>query len=286
LRAPRENPAVEARMAKAHGLAKSEPGRIRVGIGGWTYEPWRGTFYPKGLAQKNELAYAAQRLTAIEINGTFYGSQKPASFIKWREETPDDFVFSVKAPRFVVQKRALAETAESIARFFASGVAELREKLGPVLWQFAPTKKFDPADFAAFLGLLPRELSGRPLRHALEVRHASFACEAFVDLARKHGAAIVTACDSEHPQIADATADFAYFRIMGSSESKELGYAPAALKGWAARANDFAVGRSDEGLNHVVAPKAGAPRDVFLFFIAGFKERNPAAAMDIIRRLR
>ena len=273
-------------MAKADGGAKVQAGRVRVGIGGWTYEPWRGTFYPKGLAQKNELAYAAEHLTAIEINGTFYGSQKPASFIKWREETSEDFVFSVKAPRFVVQRRALAEARESIERFFSSGVGELREKLGPILWQFAPTKKFDPADFAAFLELLPHELAGRPLRHALEVRHESFVCDAFVDLARKHGAAIVTACDSEHPQIADATADFAYFRIMGAQESQALGYALDALKQWASRANDLAAGKFVEDLSHIAAPKAGAPRDVFMFFISGFKERNPAAAMDLIARLR
>ena len=273
-------------MATTDGSAESKAGRIRVGIGGWTYEPWRGTFYPKGLAQKSELAYAAKQLTAIEINGTFYGAQKPASFAKWREETPDDFIFSVKASRYIVQRRALGESGESMQRFFDSGLAELRHKLGPILWQFAPTKKFDPTDFEAFLKQLPRELANIRLRHAIEVRHESFACEAFVDLARKYEAAIVTACDSDHPQIADATADFAYFRLMGTSESKKLGYAPAALKGWAARANDFAAGKSDEGLNHVVAPKAGAPRDVFLFFIAGFKERNPAAAMDLIKRLR
>ena len=272
-------------MAKTDKQTKNKAGRIRVGIGGWTYEPWRGSFYPKGHPQKNELAYASAHLTAIEINGTFYGSQKPTSFIKWREETPENFVFCVKAPRFVVQKRVLGESGESIERFFASGVGELREKLGPVLWQFAPTKKFDPSDFAAFLELLPRELSGRPLRHALEVRHESFACEAFVDLAGKHGAAIVTACESQHPQIADATADFAYFRVMGAQESQALGYAPDALKQWASRANDLAAGRVVEDLNHIAAPKAGAPRDVFLFFISGFKQRNPAAAMDLIKRL-
>ncbi|MCB1539982.1 MAG: DUF72 domain-containing protein [Rhodoblastus sp.] len=272
-------------MAKADGGAKVQAGRVRVGIGGWTYEPWRGTFYPKGLAQKNELAYAAEHLTAIEINGTFYGSQKPASFIKWREETPEDFVFSVKAPRFVVQRRALAEARESIERFFSSGVGELREKLGPILWQFAPTKKFDPMDFAAFLDLLPRELAGRPLRHALEVRHASFVCEAFVDLTRKAKVGIVIACDSDHPQIADATADFAYFRIMGAQESEAFGYAPTALKQWATRSSALAHGKLVDDLNHVTRTKASAPRDVFLFFISGFKQRNPAAAMELLRRL-
>lgn len=273
-------------MANKAARTEDTAGCVRVGIGGWTYEPWRGTFYPEGLAQKNELAYAAERLTAIEINGTFYGSQKPASFIKWREETPDDFVFSVKAPRFAVQRRILAEGGDSIARFFASGVGELREKLGPILWQFAPTKKFDPPDFEAFLKLLPRDLAGRPVRHALEVRHASFACEAFVDLARAYRTAIVTACDSDHPQIADATADFAYFRIMGSQESRALGYAPNVLKQWAARAKLVASGGTVADLTYVVPSRAGAARDVFVFFIAGFKQRNPLAAMELIKRLR
>ena len=265
--------------------AATSAGAIRVGVGGWTYEPWRGLFYPKGLTQKDELAYASSHLTAIEINGTFYGTQKPASFAKWRDETPDDFVFSVKAPRYIVQKRVLAETTDSMQRFFDSGLSELRQKLGPILWQFAPTKKFDPPDFEAFLALLPRELAGRPMRHALEVRHESFACAAFVDLAHNHGAAIVTACDSNHPQIADATADFAYFRIMGSSETKKFGYAPAALDQWAERARDIAAGGAIADLTHVGAAKKTAPRDVFLFFISGFKERNPAAAMQLLKRL-
>ncbi len=273
-------------MAKTDPMANDTSGRIRVGVGGWTYEPWRGAFYPKGLAQKNELAYAARRLTAIEINGTFYGSQKPASFIKWREETPEDFVFSVKAPRFIVQKRALAETAESIGRFFSSGLAELREKLGPILWQFAPTKKFDAADFAAFLELLPRELDGRPLRHALEVRHESFRCPQFIDLARKRGAAIVTACDSKYPEIADATADFAYLRIMGATESETCGYPSEVIDLWATRLRALARGDDVSDLKNVMASVAhGEPRDVFLFVISGFKERNPAAAMELIKRL-
>jgi len=255
------------KQSKAPG--KGANSEIRVGVGGWTYEPWRGAFYPKGLPQKNELSYAGSHLTAIEINGTFYGTQKPASFAKWRDETPDDFVFSVKAPRYIVQKRALAETRESMQRFFDSGLSELRHKLGPILWQFAPTKKFDPNDFESFLKLLPCELDGRRLRHALEVRHESFVCDAFIDLARKHGAAIVTACDSDYPEIAETTGDFAYFRIMGSSESNELGYATAALNQWAERARSAAQGR-----------------DVYLFFISGFKQRNPAAAMALIERLR
>lgn len=261
-------------------------GDIYVGVGGWTYEPWRGAFYPEGLARKRELEYASRKLTSIEINGTFYRTQTPASFAKWRDETPDGFVFSVKAPRYVVQKRALAEAGESIARFFESGLDELGPKLGPVLWQFAPTRKFDPADFAAFLELLPRELKGRALRHALEVRHESFATEEFVALARTHGAAIVVAADSEYPQIADLTAPFAYIRAMGAQESEMTGYSPQALDAWASGAASLARGEKVSGLRTVArgAPPSAA-RDVFLYFISGFKMRNPQAAMALMARL-
>jgi uncharacterized protein YecE (DUF72 family) len=223
-------------------------GRIRVGVGGWTYEPWRGAFYPRGLVQKNELRYAAEHLTSIEINGTFYGTQKPESFIKWREETPDDFVFSIKAPRYVVQRRELAQTGESIARFMASGLAELGPKLGPILWQFAPTKKFDVKDFDAFLRLLPRELNGAPLRHALEVRHDSFRAKEFLDMARAHQCAVVIAGDSKFPVIADPTAPFVYLRVMGSTETAKLGYPPKKLQVWGERAIALASGEAAEGL--------------------------------------
>lgn len=276
-----------ARNLRTSSKTKSAPpGEIRVGVGGWTYEPWRGAFYPKGLVLKNELAYASRHLTAIEINGTFYRTQTPSTFAKWRAETPDGFVFSAKAPRYIVQKRELAGASESLQRFLDSGLVELHEKLGPILWQFAPTKKFDAADLESFLKLLPREIGKRRSRHALEVRHPSFACAQFVDLARKHGAAIATACESDYPEIADATADFAYFRIMGSSESKKASYAPAALNGWAERACKVAQGEAVADLEHVAEPESGAPRDVFLFFISGYKERNPRAAMELIKRLR
>ena len=197
-------------------------GTIRIGVGGWTYEPWRGAFYPDGLAQKRELEYASRQLTSIEINGTFYGSQKPESFRKWRDETPDDFVFAVKGPRFTTNRRELATAGESIERFFATGVLELGDKLGPVNWQLAEHKKFDPDDFAAFLALLPAEVEGRPIRHAVEVRHASFRTPELVALARKHGVAIVLAADADYPQIADPTAPFVYLRIMGTQASETL----------------------------------------------------------------
>ena len=267
-------------------MSQAPNGRIRIGVGGWTFEPWRGTFYPPGLAQARELAYASRKLTSIEINGTYYGSQKPESFAKWHDETPDDFVFTLKGPRFATNKRILAEAGDSIERFFKSGVTELKDKLGPVIWQFMATKKFDPTDFAAFLRLLPKSVEGRAIRHAVEVRHASFRTPDFVALAREHGVAIVTAADSEFPQIADVTAPFVYARIMGTSEAEPLGYSAAALDLWVRRLRDWADGKAPEGLDRVAGtgPVAAKP-DVFLYVISGFKERNPAAATALIARL-
>jgi uncharacterized protein YecE (DUF72 family) len=261
-------------------------GKIRIGIGGWSYEPWRGTFYPDKLPQKRELDYASRRLTSIEINSTFYRAQKPDTFAKWREETPDDFVFSLKAPRFATNRRALAEAGASIDRFVASGVTELGRKLGPINWQFMPTKKFDPVDFEAFLALLPQSIDGVTLRHVVEPRHDSFRTPEFLALARKFGIAIVVAGDSVHPQIADPTASFVYARIMGSSESEELGYSDADLDIWAERAKIWSAGGAPEGLDYVGAAPAAEPRDVFLYVISGHKARNPLAAQALIERTR
>jgi uncharacterized protein YecE (DUF72 family) len=261
-------------------------GQIRVGIGGWTFEPWRGTFYPEDLVQKRELEYASRKLTTIEINGTFYGSQKPATFVKWHDETPDDFVFSLKAPRFATNRRVLAEAGESVDRFLASGVLELKNKLGPINWQFAPTKQFDVDDFEAFLNLLPHKVDGREIRHALEVRHESFRDEAFVALARKHGVAIVMAGDSKYPQIADVTAKFVYARIMGTTEQFAQGYDDKTLDLWTKRARDWASGGAPKGLETLGKPAAATtPRDVYLYVISGFKAHNPAAGMAMIDRL-
>jgi len=260
--------------------------RIRIGIGGWTFEPWRGVFYPADLTQKRELEYASRKLTSIEINGTFYGSQKPESFAKWHDETPDDFVFALKGPRFATNRRVLAEAGSSIERFFGSGVLELKDKLGPINWQFAPTKKFDAADFEGFLKLLPKTIEGRAIRHAVEVRHDSFRTPDFVALAREYGAAIVVAGDSEYPQIADVTAPFVYARIMGTAEAQKLGYTSKALDAWVQRAQDWAKGGAPGDLDSVAPGKPQkAGRDVFLYVISGFKERNPAAAMAMIERL-
>jgi uncharacterized protein YecE (DUF72 family) len=247
----------------------TKPGRIRIGVGGWTFAPWRGVFYPEGLPQRLELTHAAAKLTSIEINSTYYGSQKPESFAKWHAETPDDFVFALKGPRFTTNRRVLAEAGESIGRFFASGVMELKDKLGPVNWQFATTKQFDPADFAAFLALLPKAVAGRPIRHAVEVRHPSFAVPQFHELARAHGVAIIRAGDSEYPEIAAATAPFAYLRVMGTRDDEPAGYDTAGLDRWAGEAR--ALARSGQ--------------DVFLYVISGAKQRNPEAAMALLARL-
>ena len=267
-------------------------GAIRVGIGGWTFEPWRDNFYPKGLKQARELEFASREVTAIEINGTYYGSQKPESFARWREETPDDFVFAVKGPRFATNRKDLSLSAASVERFLTGGVLELKEKLGPINWQFLPTKAFVADDFAAFLELLPAELEGRPLRHAVEVRHPSFATPEFIALAHRHGVAIIVADSDEHPQIADVTAPFVYARLQRAREEEEHGYAGAEIDLWAERARAWASGGVPEDLSAVAdaAAKDGkaakaAPRDVFIFMINGHKPKAPAAARALLERL-
>jgi uncharacterized protein YecE (DUF72 family) len=259
---------------------------IRVGIGGWTYQPWRGTFYPKGLRQADELSHAAGRLGAIEINGTYYRLQKPESFAKWRDATPDGFRFTLKASRYCTNRRDLREAEESIGRFLGQGIVELGDKLGPIFWQFMPTKKFDADEFADFLAMLPGKQDGIPLRHALEVRHESFVCPEFIALARKHNAAIVTAHSERYPHIADQTADFAYARLLGAREEIATGYPDAELDAWAATARDWRDGKHPEGPDYA-APQApvGTNRDVYLFFINGAKVRAPAAAEALIARL-
>jgi uncharacterized protein YecE (DUF72 family) len=259
---------------------------IRVGIGGWVYAPWRGTFYPKGLPQARELAHASRQVTTIEINGTFYGSQRPASFRHWAEQTPDDFVFSLKAPRFATHRRVLAEAAPTIERFFATGVLELKSKLGPVLWQFPPSKSFDADDFAAFLALLPQRIEGRVIRHAVEVQHRSFGTPAFVDLMRKFSVAVAVVESDRHALIPDVTGDFVYLRLQRTSEEVSTGYSSRALAIWANRLRDYAAGRMPDDLAAVTAPvKSRVARDVFAYVIAGAKARAPAAAMALIERL-
>ena len=260
---------------------------IRVGIGGWVFEPWRGEFYPKGLPQARELEHASRKLTTIEINATFYRTQKPDCFRKWAAETPDDFVFSLKGPQFATNRRVLAEAGQSIERFFASGVLELKSKLGPVLWQMAPTKKFDSEDFAGFLALLPQKLDGRPLRHVVEVRHESFLVPAFIELLRKFSVAAVVVESDKHPLIADVTGDFVYARLQRTSEKEKAGYPPRALERWAERARRWAAGAAPDDLATITAPSPQqGKRDVFIYMISGAKVRAPAAAMALIERLK
>lgn len=262
---------------------------IRVGIGGWTFAPWRGPFYPKGLPHAGELAHASRHVTAIEINGTFYRTQSPASYAKWAEETPDGFVFSLKGHRSVTNRKVLAEAAESIGFFLNSGITELGDKLGPILWQLAPLKRFDAADIDAFLGLLPPEQAGRPLRHVLEVRHPSFLVPEFAEIVRRRDVAVVYADSDDYASLADPSGEFVYARLQRSSAEHAAGYAEAALDEWARRANVWAAGGVPADLPRIEAAppnaKAGKPRDVFVFFIAGEKVRNPAAAQALIGRL-
>ncbi len=258
---------------------------IRVGVGGWTFEPWRGVFYPEKLAHAKELGFASRAVTAIEVNGTYYSTFKPPTFAKWRDETPDGFVFSVKASRFCTNRKVLADAGESVTRFLGQGLTELGGKLGPVLWQFMPTKRFDAADFGAFLKLLPPEVDGRALRHALEVRHPTFQCAEFVDMARRAGAAVVFADGEGRPVIADLTADFAYARLMDAREEVETGYDAEALDRWADVARGWAQGRPPAGPPPLSAPAVEGARDVFVFMINGAKVRAPAAAQALISRL-
>ncbi|MBS0242618.1 MAG: DUF72 domain-containing protein [Proteobacteria bacterium] len=240
-------------------------GRIRSGIGGWTFEPWRGVFYPEGLTQKKELAFASRELNTIEINGTFYSTFKPDSWRKWRDETPDDFVFAVKGSRYCTNRKVLAEAGPSVDKFLRQGLTELGAKLGPINWQLAATKVFNPEDIAAFLALLPRKRDGVELRHAIEVRHPSFACEEFAAIARKAGVGIVYAEGKDFPTIDERTAPFTYARIMTSREEVHQGLTDRELKSLVDKSR-----------------KWSALGDVFVFFISGAKVRNPAAAKKFL----
>lgn len=262
-------------------------GNIYTGIGGWTFEPWRGVFYPKGLTHAKELSYAASKLTSIEVNGTFYGTQKPAVFRKWASEVPDGFLFSLKGVRYVTNRRVLAEAGDSLKRFFDSGITELGEHLGPLLWQFQPTKQFDAADFGKFLELLPEKFDGKKLRHVVEVRHDSFCTPAFIKLLRKFNIAVVFAEHAIYPAIADITSDFVYARLQKGKDSIKTCYPPKQLDAWAKRVRLWAAGKEPSDLPRVEKTKAkAAPRDVFLYFIHEGKVRAPAAAMAVIENLK
>jgi uncharacterized protein YecE (DUF72 family) len=266
----------------------AKSGTIRVGIGGWTFEPWRGVFYPKGLPHAKELAFAGSHLTSIEINSTYYGSQKPESFRKWAGEVPDGFIFAVKGPRFATNRRVLAEAGDSVKRFLDSGVLELGDRLGPLLWQFAPTKKFDEADFGAFLELLPKTIDGRRLRHVAEVRHDSFRTPAFIALARRFAVPVVFAEHHSYPAIADVAGDFVYARLQKGEDAIPTAYPPKALDAWAQRFSAWAQGDEPADLPRVDAAQRAdkTPRDVFAYVIHEGKVRAPAAAMALIERLK
>jgi uncharacterized protein YecE (DUF72 family) len=245
-------------------------GKIRVGIGGWTYEPWRGLFYPEKLPHSRELEYAAGRLTAIEINSTFYGRQSPKSWQAWEKVVPDGFQFAIKGARYCVSRSRLAEGAEGLSKFFAQGFTALGPKLGPILWQFLPRRKFEADDIARFIDLLPEKLEGMTLRHAIEPRDESFRDEKFFDLCRGRNIAVVLDDSDEYPPIDADTADFAYWRLQRMSEDVPTGYKEAALKRFAAKARKWR--------------KSG--RDAYIFLINGAKVRAPAAALALQERLR
>ncbi|RZI63180.1 MAG: DUF72 domain-containing protein, partial [Variovorax sp.] len=215
--------------------------RIRIGVGGWTFEPWRDNFYPKGLAHAKELGHASRHLSAIEVNGTYYSTMKPESFRKWHDEVPDDFVFSLKASRYATNRKVLAEAGDSISRFVESGIVELKDKLGPIVWQFMPTKQFDAEDFEAFLALLPRKEGSRVLRHVMDVRHESFITPAYRKLAKKYKVSTVFTDADKFPSFEEPEGDVAYARLMMASAKLKAGYAPKALDGWAERARGWAA---------------------------------------------
>lgn len=263
--------AVEAIASSCNSATRRQHIRIRIGIGGWTFEPWRNNFYPKGLSHSKELQYASRQLTAIEVNGTYYSTFKPPTFAKWHSETPEGFMFSLKANRFATNRRVLAQAGDSITRFVESGISELKDKLGPIVWQFMPTKQFEPGDFEAFLALLPQAVDGRPLRHALDVRHPSFATPEFLALARRYRCVPVHSDSEKFPAIADAQADFAYLRLMRSQADVPTGYSPGTIAQWAQGVRAWTSGQQ--------------PRDVFVYFINGAKERAPASAMELMTQL-
>jgi uncharacterized protein YecE (DUF72 family) len=286
--ASKSPPKTVSKTAPEKTTAKpSTSGKIHIGIGGWTFEPWRGVFYPKGLVHAKELAYASERLTSIEVNGTFYGTQKPAVFRKWASEVPEGFVFALKGPRFAVNRRVLKEAGDSIKRFLDSGVTELGAHLGPLLWQFAPTKQFDPADFGGFLELLPDKYNGHTIRHVIEVRHDSFSTPEFIALLRSFKMPAVFTDHVTYPNIADITGDFVYARLQRGKDTIVTAYPPKDIDAWAGRLQSWAQGSAPDDLP-VVEPShkpKNMSRDVFAYVIHEGKVRAPAGAMALIERV-
>lgn len=283
-------------------------GDIRIGISGWRYPPWRGVFYPEDLPQRRELAYAAGIFRSIEINGTFYSLQRPDAFRAWHDETPDDFIFAVKAPRYITHIKRLRDVEPALANFFASGLLALGPKLGPLLWQLPPNFRFDPERLTAFFEALPRTTTDavrlarkrearmkgravlstdaeRPIRHALEIRHESFCNAEFIRLLRKHKIALVVADAVDWPRLTDVTADFVYCRLHGSKELYASGYGPKALDRWAARILAWASGGEADGDHTGPAARRRACRDVFVYFDNDAKVRAPRDAQGLMRRI-
>jgi uncharacterized protein YecE (DUF72 family) len=281
--------------------------KIRIGISGWRYAPWRGKFYPSTLRQKDELAFAAQQFSTVEINGTFYSLQSPASFAAWHDAVPEAFVFAVKGPRYITHMRRLKDVETPLANFFASGVLRLKQKLGPVLWQLPPSFRYDPKKLAAFFELLPRTTdqaarlakkhdrklrhhawlrtdADRHIRHALEIRHDSFRDAEFIALLRRHDIALVVADTVEWPLLMDATAGFVYVRLHGSKQLYVSGYGSKALDAWARRIRAWTAGKEAQGIH--AGPKAPArKRDVYVYFDNDAKVRAPFDAKTLIEKL-
>ncbi|HVV97621.1 MAG TPA: DUF72 domain-containing protein [Rhodanobacteraceae bacterium] len=282
----------------------------RIGISGWRYAPWRGVFYPEDLAQRRELEFASRRFDTIEINGSFYSLQLPESWRRWRDETPGGFVFAVKAPRYITHLKRLHDIDAPLANFFASGVLELHDKLGPILWQFPPNLRFDEALWDDFLAALPRDtrsaralarrhdhrvrgvslprVAARRLRHAVEIRHDSFRDERFIALLRRHDIALVVADTAgKWPLLEDVTADFMYLRLHGDKEIYASGYTPKALDAWAKRIDAWRRGREPEDARRVSArsPRRRARRDVYCYFDNDMKVRAPFDAEALRKRL-
>jgi uncharacterized protein YecE (DUF72 family) len=258
---------------------------IRVGIGGWNFPPWRGRFYPASLPQAQELHFASRRLTAIEVNGTFYKTQSPESFARWAADTPEGFVFAIKASRAATYRTDPEQAAQSIQHFLDSGVAKLGSKLGPILWQFPPTRRFDAASMASFLQLLPAKLAGIRLRHVIEAAHPSYVDPAWIALLRDYGDAGAVVERDDAP-LADVTADFVYARLERNDDATRHGYADDALEAWAGRLRAWASGQSVADLPTAAdLPPVETPRDCFVFFIGGDKHRAPDAAQAMLARL-
>lgn len=262
------------------------PAPIRIGIGGWDHDPWQETFFPADLPRSRRLEHVGATLAAVEVQATFYRLQKRETFEAWASAVPPDFRFAIKASRYSTNRRHLGEAAEAIGRFAGQGFTGLGDRLGPILWQLAPTKAFDASELSNFLSLLPTRRDGLQLRHAIEARHPSFRCREFVAMARAAGVAICFVESADGPAIPDLTADFVYVRLTNTRDEEPLGLGESELDAWAERLRTWARGESPVGLSYLGESRAPvAPREVFAFFISGAKHRNPAAAQALIRRL-